>query len=626
MAPVFAIARRYTDIVAVLLAILFAAASVFAQPDPAFTRGTAVYRSGDCKDSLTDLATSKTPRAAVPAARCLLESGDAQRAADLLARYYQNAPDDSVAAVLLAQARERTSGTADAVKVLDDFLKRHPENTGLHAALGDIYVRANNSGQAASEFELVVKEVPTDPAAHAGLGDLALKEQRWADAIAEFEKARTASPGNFRASLGLGTAYAKQGSCDRAESPLREALDLAPTNFGLAKMLAVCLSGGQKWKEVLSALRTATPEEAADEEATALATKAFTAFKDAAGAEAYYRQILALAPTNFTAHNDYADLLYTARRVEEARAQYLEVVKLRPDTPRVQERLGDIFSAANQPAEARAHYETAAKSSNASDSSRMKLAQLCFAAKDWTCTSGALDRISSPELGQEKKLIQVQVEYALDHLPPARALADELLATSPKNLVVLRIAADVAQRQDRIQDAARLLERAVEVDPASKELRYPLVRLYLNFPELEGLDRSVTLLSDYLAKYEQDAEAYLLLGNVYRKKEDVSNARQNFQTGINKLTPPIPERLSWAYTAYGILLYNDKDYEHAYTILTDALKLSPKDETILYNYGLTCVEMDLKDQLEDARAKLDALNSPRLADLEKAIKSKSRKR
>jgi tetratricopeptide (TPR) repeat protein len=213
-------------------------------------------------------------------------------------------------------------------------------------------------------------------------------------------------------------------------------------------------------------------------------------------------------------------------------------------------------------------------------------------------------------------------------LPAARTLAEELLKANPKNLVVLRIAADVAQKQDRVMDASQLLERAIEIDPASKELRYPLVRLYLNNSELDGLDKSVGILSDYLAKYEQDAEAYLLLGNVYRKKEDASNARQNFQTGIDKLklTPPIPPRLSWAYTAYGILLYNEKDYERAYTILTEARGLAPDDETILYNYGLTCVEMDRKEQLDDVRQKLDTLNSPRLADLDKAIKSHGTKK
>jgi tetratricopeptide (TPR) repeat protein len=614
--------------VVALFAALLLTASAFAQVDSSYA-GAALYRSGACAESLAGLESGKAPpRAAVPLARCYMETGAYRKAADALLKYRAGAPDDAVAVVLLSQALEKSGNESEAAKVLDDLVKRHPENVALHNALGDFYAHTGNPARAASEYEMVTKAIPNDPAAHTGLGELALIEQRWADATPEFDKALSASPANRRALTGLGTAYVKLGSCNRAESPLRQALDLGATNFPLAKMLSVCLAAAQKWKDVLGALRTGTLEEAMDEDATALVTKAFAATKNPAEQEAYYKKVLALAPANITAHTDYADLLAAAtpKRTEEARDQYLEVVKLRPDSPRIQERLGDIYDAANQPAEARKHYEAAVSSASSPESARIKLARLCYVQKDLSCAKDAASGIKSAELMPERQFIEVRIEYQQDHLPEARKLAEELLSKNPKNLELLRIAADVAERQDRVADAAQLYDRAVEVDPGSKDLRYPLVKLYMNYPELEGVDKSITLLSEYLAKYEQDAEAYLLLGNAYRKKDDVSNARQNFQTGIDRLKPPIPERLAWAYTTYGGLLFTEKEYELAYRVLTDALRLKPKDEAALLNYGLTCIETDRKDQLEDTRTKLEALNSPKLADLEKAIKNRQAKR
>ena len=176
-------------------------------------------------------------------------------------------------------------------------------------------------------------------------------------------------------------------------------------------------------------------------------------------------------------------------------------------------------------------------------------------------------------------------------------------AASRRTLQAARFALGIPQ--DRGQ-AAQQLELAINVDQAISE------------------QAIIDLLDGYLASHPQDAEAYLLLGEAYRKKGDVSNARKNFEAGFNRLTltPPIPPRLSWAYSAYGYLLYNDRDYERAYVILTDALKLNPNDATILYNYGLTCLALNRNEELESTRAKLRALNSPMLVDLDRAVNNR----
>lgn len=581
-----------------------------------------LYRSGNCKEAVPRLENAASvPRAQLLLGRCYLESGDNSKAVEVLTKYRTSASDDPFAVVLLGQAQERAGSAAAAASLLRQFAAGHPDDLVTHSALGDLLVRMKDGENALKEYQVVLRALPQDPGAHAGLGELALQDQRYADAIVEFDKAKVAAPANLRVLRGIGAAYVRQDNCDQAIAPLRQALDLAPAEFPVAKMLAACLVRAQKWNELLAALRTGTKEEAADEEATAMVTKAFQATKDDAAAEAYYKRVLAEAPGNITARTDYGDLLFGAKRTADARAQYAEVVKLRPDFARIQERLGDL----TEGPEARSHFEAAANSKDGTDGARMKLARLCYDANDSACTNKALAGITSPELAPDVKMLRLKVEYRAKNWDTAGQLANEILAVEPKNLPVLLFAGDVAIQQGRPSDAALLFERALVLDPASKETRYQLVRIYSNNPELDRLPRAVDILTEFISKYQQDGAAYLYLGNVYRKLKDTSNATENFKLGFGKITPPIPDELSWAYNAYGLLLMDQQNYQEAYVNLTQAVQLNPKDESSQFNFALACLHLDRKDDLAGARARLETMNSQYLPLLDQAIQTMERK-
>ena len=73
---------------------------------------------------------------------------------------------------------------------------------------------------------------------------------------------------------------------------------------------------------------------------------------------------------------------------------------------------------------------------------------------------------------------------------------------------------------------------------------------------------------------------------------------------------PIPARLSWAYNAYGVILYNENKFEEAYPYETQAVQLNPNDEASQLNFALLCLELGKTDELNAAREKLVAMNSP----------------
>ena len=118
----------------------------------------------------------------------------------------------------------------------------------------------------------------------------------------------------------------------------------------------------------------------------------------------------------------------------------------------------------------------------------------------------------------------------------------------------------------------------------------------------------------------QDAQGYLLLGNVYRKLNDTANAKQNFKLGVERLAPPIPASLSWAYNSYGIMLYNEGDYDDAYVNLMQASPAQSSGSRFAAKPRVaTCLHLGRTDELNNARSRLEQLNSKYLPDLNQEI-------
>jgi predicted Zn-dependent protease len=344
---------------------------------------------------------------------------------------------------------------------------------------------------------------------------------------------------------------------------------------------------------------------------------------DPASAEKYYRQVLAAAPVNVTAHEALGDVLYDAKKIQEAGKEYLEVVNLKPGSVRIQERLAQMAESSGQNDEAIRRFRLAA-GPGGTDSARMSLANLCFnkVPKDLSCARSALEGITDPSRALTVKTMRAQIEFEAKNFDEAGKLANELLTLQPENIILLKIAARVAYEQDKVPDAITLLSKSLSIDPTDQDIRYKLVRVYSNNPELNQLPKAVELLTEGINKYNSDFEAYLLLGNVYRRLGDPPNAKENFGKGMARNPRPEP-RLAWAYTGYGLLLYEGQDYEGARVQLTTATQLAPADDVAWYNLALTCLQLNRTEEMMQAQSKLTVANSRYLPLLEQAIAAKA---
>ncbi len=597
------------------------------QTGQSYQRGAALYDSDNCKDAIPDLESAKTSvnRANLLLGRCYFETGKFPNAIAALSNYLKTETSDLPAMVLLARAHQADGHGENGVKLLEDFLKLHPDETAVRVALADLYTEMGQTAQASAEFQKVVAKREKDPSAHIGLGKLALKEEKWPVAIEEFQKALAVVPNDFDALSGMGIANLKKGDCQAAADPLWQALRLAPTDYSLAKPLAECFEKLKRWSDVLNALQTRTKEEAADEDATARAGRAFQSLKNKEGEEGYYRLVLKTVPSNITAHTALGDLLYDANKKPDAKVEYLEVVKLKPDSPRIQERLGDMADGEAQTEEALSRYGQAATSKDAPDSVRIKAAQKSYSLKKLAETKQYLNAITEPRYSIEVKRMRAQIARDEEDYQTAWKLSSELVAETQDLFPVLKMAGQVAVKVNRIPEAWPLLEKALTMAPSDSEIRYELARVYTNYDELDKLPRARDILTDYINQFSKDYEAYLLLGNVYRKMKDIANAKQNFRLGVDRVPTPTPARLSWAFTSYGIVLAADGDYEQARVELTQATTLDPTDDNALANLALACLELNKTDEMMAARARLESMHSQYLSAVDDQILAKTGK-
>ncbi len=87
-------------------------------------------------------------------------------------------PDDADAQRVYARALFAAGNGEEAVQLLEAFLKRHPDASGVHLDLGDMYRAAGKAEEAARHFEKVVDTTSGDQAAEIHQASLALARTR----------------------------------------------------------------------------------------------------------------------------------------------------------------------------------------------------------------------------------------------------------------------------------------------------------------------------------------------------------------------------------------------------------------------------------------------------------------
>jgi tetratricopeptide (TPR) repeat protein len=481
---------------------------------------------------------SKNPNALVPLATALMLQGPEGDTAAI--NYYKAAlasnPQDGRALRGLAFVAERAKRTDDAIAAYRQ-LARTGDAASDEASrkIAALLAEAGRTAEAQTELRALAERRPKETAALRELGGLLLKDGRGDAAREAFERATLRDPKDAAAWVGLGQAQEKLGHDNAAQTAYGRAIDAAPGSAAAHNALITLLTRLQKTDVALAARE---------------------------------RLVTAL-PDDNAARFDLAQAYIAANRDDDA-LRALRAIRLVKDDPR---RLSYRLGPANLYRQRGRHAEEVAE----------------------------LERV----LGEERaETTRTELRYGLvDALVRAGRPADaeRLLATvekaaPPGDPRPLLTRADLYERSDRLDDAAREYEELIARHPDTTRAYYGLRRVrerqespemaqaYLEKMALSGTSEPIAALMDALELFAaQDKTPERSLALVRRSVDVFPKSRTALVRAARTLLhdePVTTERRTEAAELYRRLTV-----------------LAPTDEEIFTQYGR---QLELLGKKDDA--------------------------
>jgi tetratricopeptide (TPR) repeat protein len=149
------------------------------------------------------------------------------------------------------------AGVADAVRLLTDLLKTHPDMTAAYFTLGNIYANEHRNREAADEYQEVTRRNPNDVAALAAQVRALIDASAYNEALAparEYVRRRSSDPSSH---IMLGTVYQQLGDYDKSLPELETGAAKAPDDFEARYQLGLVLARTAKPLQALPHLRKA---------------------------------------------------------------------------------------------------------------------------------------------------------------------------------------------------------------------------------------------------------------------------------------------------------------------------------------------------------------------------------
>ncbi|MEO0324550.1 MAG: tetratricopeptide repeat protein, partial [Myxococcota bacterium] len=454
---------------------------------------------------------AEDPRVLYVVGRLEQRLGD-HAALEHLAAAVEAAPEMTVAAVALAEAKADDGRPEEALALLEGVLEAHPNH--LRATLWKTYLEADATEPAATRealaglAERLTHGAPTD-AVLAALTDARLLQREGKDADAEEAVERAAEAGATEPRLlGLvGRAALRLGLLPRAQQAARTAVRNAPAIPDLRKLLAEILITR---RDGVSALQTLAPLGAEDPEVLALSGRAAllarsdealeaarTALDARADAEELGVELQALRVRLRVATGQTSGALSAARRLarehpgdpavglaygeaalasgdaEQARTRLERVVTAAPEDPEAHFLLGRAHRRAGDADAAEAAFVATLERNPGFTDATLALGYLLLDTGQWERARELFEPLSrrlpgtGRDLGLVGKLGLVEALLGIGNVPDAKVQLERVRPAQRELESVQRVSARVALADGRPGDAVRTLRaRAMERDAA----------------------------------------------------------------------------------------------------------------------------------------------------------------
>jgi tetratricopeptide (TPR) repeat protein len=445
---------------------------------------------------------------------------DAERAVRL-------APRNEDAVALLAGLYYQTGHAERAVELLTSTLARRSDSTDLRLALARLYVLGGDNQLAEEQLRRAVQSRPKDLSLRYQLAAFYVQAQRLDEAEHTFKAAIAARPDSDAAKIAYVDFLTTYRSRAQGEQALRELIAGDPHNYSLQLGLGTLQQRAGANPQAVATFRgviTQDPDGPAGIAARDRIAAIDASSGNATEALALVAEALKLNPRDGDALTLRGNLRLEKGDATGAIADLRAVLREQTTNVTVLRALARAHLANREPALAEENLRSALATSAADIPARVDLAQLLWQSHRTDEAIALIEetiRATPGEAGTAARAALVQAYLAKPDLTAARTAAEDLKTLRPELFLGSFLAGLVAQQQQRLEDAQREFEHALQLQPDQPDALTALVRLEV---ERGHRQRALTLVQDALARTPESAPVHNLLGELYLVQQRYADA------------------------------------------------------------------------------------------------------
>ena len=532
------------------------------------------------------------------AAEHLLKKDDAARAEG--ERAVRLAPRSETAIALLAALYQQTGKLDQALALLSEAVKQAPGSFSLREVLATLSLAAGQKDRAEAQLRKIVELRPDSLPARVRLAQLLSGSGKLDAAQQVLEQAVQRLPKSDAAKVALADFVATQRSRAAGESTLRKFIALDPDNYDLRFALGSLLRRTGAGPDAIVVYREVILRDGTGPQGMAARTSMAgidLAAGDVRQAQSLIDEVLRRNPRDADGLILRAQIALLHNDPTPAIADLRAVLRDQPQSVPLQRALARAYLAQGNTALAEEALRAAAEVAPGDPTVATELAQFLSrtgrVGEAATLLEAAGHRI--PDSVPLREAL-IRVYLAKHDLSAARTAAEELKTLSGGELSGAYFAGLIAHQQNRLDDADKELQHALELRPESIDVLAELTRLDL--ARNRGAAAVARLVA--VAQHEPGNVAALnLLGQTYLATHDLTNASMALTQAIG--TDP----RSWtSYRNRARVKLALKDSGGAAADYEAALKIAPLETQLLVEAAAL---EEQHDQVDSAIAHYDTL-------------------
>ena len=481
---------------------------------------------------------------------------DNAKAEAILKRAVALDPDSPDAMTQLALLYEELGQYTAAVDLLKKVAAGENADPQVLASLGHAYEQLHDYEAAADAYGRVIERDPDNPAIRKAYGQSLLYSQQYDKALEQYRALVEANPRDPETHLRLSQIYRFQRNFPQARQALARALDLAPDNQELQYNQVLLAESEGKLAEATMLVQrmldstsktdiaTYTPQEKANR--SIFLEKLGSLQSDQANfpeAEEAFQEIVDLGGDGAVRGEvRLIEVYQEAREYDKALRESERAVRAFPDSQELLMTRASLLASSGD-VEAGVKLLTPLLTNTAEDRDVwMGVAQVALRGKDFPRALEALGKAESyPQSDPQKSYIHFLYGSAWErqnNVPKAEEAFRRALDLNPQSANSLNyLGYMLADRGIRLDEAVRLIEKALEMEPGNGAYLDSLGWAYY---KLNRFDLAEKYLLESVEKVPSDAAILDHLGDLYSKTGRIQEAQQQWRKALEQwhLLPP----------------------------------------------------------------------------------------